>query len=146
MKRLMVFCTMFLLMCISVWYMITLQKPHFILDNFNGGFQTLLVGAFYVTLLGSLFISVRWFVVRSKGWENSYDPSLNGLNNAMRFRNSKFNAMSNERALELMRDTQVLDAASNGSNLQETENVYRYMGSRLNGMSNEDGLDFLRGK
>lgn len=133
-------------MIAPAWYLITLQTPNFIIDNFDGGTENFMIGCFYSILLGTLFLAIRWFSVRSKNWDTPIDSSLNGLDTVFRYRNSKFNALSNDDALGLMRDTQSLDAAMNGSRHPETENIYRYMGSRLNGMSNEDGLNFLKGK
>ena len=96
MRQLLIFCIMLFLMIAPAWYLITLQTPNFIIDNFDGGTENFMIGCFYSILLGTLFLAIRWFSVRSKNWDTPIDSSLNGLDTVFRYRNSKFNALSND--------------------------------------------------
>jgi hypothetical protein len=131
--------------------------------SFPPGVVTLIAAELFVIAFGSLvvycFVSglyrictfnlcIQPFEEKRKGGivvsGNSNYPNINRI---LRYRESKLSSLDNDAALELMKDTAILDALYTGySNGTEAQRVLSYTESKLAGMSSDRALNYLSHK
>ncbi len=73
--------------------------------------------------------------------------SYPNINRVLSYRESKLASLDNDSALELMKQTAILDTLYTGyNNGAETQRVLSYAESKLSGMSSDRALNYLSNK